>query len=589
MRTPARLSVFALCAATLWGCSCGDRSNKTAPRLEVPSGDGMTETLSLDFGSVQLGAKTVRTVQLDNAGNAGLNIQSFTVAEPFGTDTAAPLEVGIGQQAALAITFTPTQADQLISGTLTINSDDPNRPALAIALKGKGINGLARVSPAALAFGDVYLKETKSLTLTVTNAGSNALEIKAARLTGVPASVGGALEALQTTLMANASASATLTFAPLTAGAISGALELELSAEQGGVLSTPITGRGTEAVPRLCLKFDDTALESCTDAVATSLQVPFGTFCDARVFPPDAGPNPCVADGGTYGRGAKLYFRNEGNVPVAYSVQYNLLPGAAVRCDGGARTSDFDVSAVARFPDGGFINPTPVPTTQLPGQVTDPRPWESPSVDVRYTARSNCPAEASDQMFVIWTRQSEPPGTTRTPSTLFATFQGGSKLPSAVASGWSCGTAGAPATVPCEVDFFGVNNAGTAPLSVLGVELFVEIPDPFTDGGVQRVSCNQPSPDPDCQRFKWQVDPNTAAPHVLPATTVAGMATQLAIGKLVFGPQGSGTCTDGGFGAVVNKQYRLIAQVRTDDPYRPLVNAVVLGVAGPPPNRPCEP
>jgi hypothetical protein len=124
---------------------------------------------------------------------------------------------------------------------------------------------------------------------------------------------------------------------------------------------------------------------------------------------------------------------------------------------------------------------------------------------------------------------------------------------------------------------------------VQSVELFVEIPDPFTDGGVQLSSCSQPTPDPDCERFKWQIDPNTAAPHVLPESTVPGMATQLAIGKLVFGPQGAGSCTDGGFGAVVNKQYRLIARVRTDDPYRPLVNSVIQGVAAPPPNRPCEP
>ena len=277
----------------------------------------------------------------------------------------------------------------------------------------------------------------------------------------------------------------------------------------------------------------------------------------------------------------KLYFKNEGNVPVSYSLQYDALPYGSARCDGGSVASDFTFSNAPQLADGGQNPKFSVATTRLPMNATDPKPWETAPINITYRATSLCRDDAADQARVLWTRQGEPTGTTRMPGTLFLTLSGSSQLPRAVNSDWSCGTMGSPATLPCEAPFFGVNNGGDAPLKVTQVELWQEFPLTFGDGGGPTggifQACDPMNPSGDCAAFKWKQidggDPNQYAPHTLAAATSPSQPTQIVLGRLAFGE----ACLDGGLTSCPNTQFRLYAVISTDDPYGPKVVTKISG------------
>jgi hypothetical protein len=185
----------------------------------------------------------------------------------------------------------------------------------------------------------------------------------------------------------------------------------------------------------------------------------------------------------------------------------------------------------------------------------------------------------------LWSRRGDPLGTNRMPSTFFLTLGGKSKLPHGEASVWGCGSATTPATVPCEVEFYGVTNEGDAPLVVKGVDLYEEVIVSGVDGGGPNGGflqlCDFGNPYSDCQRFGWSAtdggDPNQHAPHVIGPATGPTTPGKQPIGRLVFGPHGSGCLTDGG--ACPGTNYRIFAKVLTGDPYQPEVLVQVTGSA----------
>lgn len=575
------LSSLALVAA----CECGPKTNARLPKLELPASDGSELTL-FDFGQVQVGATTTASIRVRNGGASLLTVSEATTAAPFGVVAAGlPLLVPAGDEGSFEITFSPTVADKRETGTLSLASDDPNRKSATVSLAGTGITAVARGSPSPLAFGDVYVGESKSVGLTITNAGSSALEVQAAAFQGAPPSVTANLQSLVGQIPGGMSKSVDVAWAPTSEGALAGAVQLTLLASQGGSLTVPLSGRGVQAVPRLCFKFDDTGLESCADATNVAVTLPVGSLCDNRLYgQADAGALQCTTLTGQ--RSGKLYVKNDGNVQVRYSVQYQPLPYANVRCSGQSTLPDFLFS---NTPDAGAASYT-VASATLPAMVTDMKPWESAPVSVTYRPLSYCREDSADQARILWTRQGEPAGTSRQPGTMFLTLTGASRLPRGLPADLGFGAPGSPATVPFSQDFIGVVNAGDAPLIVTAVELWEELLPPPTgpDGGAldgggpnggifQLCGANLNS---DCARFAWTTDggdPNLRAPLVLDAGT-ATTPSQAVLGRLTFAPNGSGSCVNNGV-ACPNQLYRIYAVVRTNDPYAPAVVTRLSGVA----------
>lgn len=566
------------------GCDCGPGTRKNSPTLEVIAPDGTLDRMNVDFGFVQVNIKGVQKVRVRNSGNAQLSITEATaMPAQFGIDDPRPIEIAAGDETMLSFTFTPTVPDQRITGTMTFTTNDSAHATYTLQLAGQGITAVAKPFPTMLAFGDVYVGASKALTLTLTNAGGNALPVIGAMIAGGPAGVSGDFTTLtNASIPAGGSETVTVTFAPTAAmtGPISGALVIQIDAASGGNVTVPITGRATQALPRMCFKFDDQPMETCTDQITNNLNLSFGAQCDNHIY---------TCAGATAQRTGKLYFRNEGNIPLPYSVRYRPYIYTSSRCgaDAGADLSDFVFSNVA-VPDGGAPAELNVATTTLPSAETDPKPWETAPITVTYRASSRCLAEGADQAQVLWTRQ-DPPTTmpARLPATLFATLTGNSLLPNAKPIPVNLGQAMSPAPAPTQITLELVLNQGQAPLTLTSVELWEELPAFLPDGGSYDGGgpeggilsmCNPSSPvyaDSDCARFQWV--PNESPARYLPVTLDGG-ATAQNPSKTVVGKMSVGCLADGGSCPPAATRYKVIAMVNTSDPYASRVAVPIIAI-----------
>lgn len=551
------LSRFLLSVVVTWlaSCSCDDRIRRTFPKIEVLDDMG-AERLSVDFGQVQLNATATSKLRIRNSGTAALNITEVTFSNmKFGNGETLPVTLSPNGEVQFSFTFKPTEPDLREMGTATLKCDDPSRPTVQVTLLGTGIAAVATVMPRTLDFGEVYLNESKALDLTLTNAGSNVLDVTAAMLN--PATVPGLtgdLMPLRTSLMAGAAARTTFTFAPMVTGDLAATIELTLS---GGLdpIRVTVRGKAIEAVPRVCFKFDDSPLETCTDRTMTMLQFPFGALCDNRLFPADGGRACITADGGTAAssRGGRLYVRNEGNTPVSYALNLNLQAGG--RCTDAGSNIDFEFSN-APSPDAGRFM---VPTVRLPNVVADPKPWESAPIAVTYRPSSNCRDDGADQAQVFWTRQGEPPATNRLPQAAVVILTGQSSLPRGVPFDLNITLGGMVTSV--SQPYNGISNLGDAPLTLRGGTIWQG--EFLLDGGTGATPFEECQPDSTagaCAFFWWATPPTF--PQTLSGTPVASQPVTRVLGQIGFGRR------DAGFAAPqIGTMYRAFAVFETDDPY----------------------
>lgn len=563
MRTPHFVAVFAVAQlVTLSACDCGQRTTQRFPQIVVIDATS-TEVTSLDFGKVQLGTTATKTIRIRNSGPALLTVTKADFSKPvFGASTPVPTNVGVSEDIDFALTFTPATADLRETGTVTLSSNDPAHPTVQLSLSGTGVAAVALVEPAQLDFGEVYVTERKSLTVNITNTGSNDLQVQSAALVGAPASVTSDLTSLTKVFKAGESASAVIQFAPTATDTVAGTLDITFGSNLG-TKHLALKGQGIQALPRLCLKFDDSALEQCTDGTTTLIMANMGTLCDNRLYPADGGQGCPAPDGGIapWSRKAALYFRNEGNTPVSYTVRYEAQAGP--KCDGGSSV-DFEFAGA---PDAG-----PTWTTaqvKLPTAVTVAKPWETAPVALTYRPASSCRDDAADQARVTWTRQAEPAGTNRPPPSLILLLTGGSMLPRAVPQDITMS-----GTLPLHSDYYGVGNAGEAPLQVSDVRLFQA--EYLADGGRgtgpdYAAGLCQGASGGDCRYFTWAVGGAPVLPKTLGGTTNSGAPTKTLLGTIVFGADSTGL--------IPHRDYFIYAVATTNDPYAPLIVSRVRGTS----------
>lgn len=547
---PALLALFVV---VLPACSCDDRVKRTFPKLEVIDEMG-NERGAIDFGQVQLNTTSTARIRMRNSGTAVLTISEATFSNSkFTSGETLPALIEQNGELMFAFNFKPTEPDLREMGTVTLKTDDPQRQTVQISLFGTGIAAVATVMPRTLDFGEVYVGEDKSLDVTLTNAGSNELQVTAATLTpAMPAGLSGSLTPLQTTLTAGSSAKATLKFAPTMTGDLSATIDITLG---GGLdpLRVTIRGKAIEAVPRVCFRFDDSAMETCTDRMTTTLQFPFGSLCDNRLFPADGGIRCQSGDGGTVAsaRSGRVYVRNEGNTPVSYSFNLNLLAGG--RCDAGTGI-DFQFSN-APAPDAGRFM---VATAKLPNQVSDPKPWETAPVTVTYRPTSQCRDDAADQAQLFWSRQNEPLGTNRLPQSFVVILNGQSLLPRGVSSDINISLSGQVTSVT--QNYNGLSNLGDAPLTIRTAQLWQA--SFLADGGTGTEPFEEclSGAGGACRFFWWSTPPTL--PTQLNGTPSPSQPVTRVLGQIGFGQQ------DGGLVAPqVGTAYRVFAVFETDDPY----------------------
>lgn len=153
----------------------------------VPSLKISPETI--DLGAVKLGDSALRTVQIENTGEADLTIAEMALygsgVEFLSIEAQAyPLILAPGTSAEIPMSLRML-LPKSVNCSLTIRSNDPNSPTKMIPVKGAVLAQDISVRPALLNFGNLLVGSTSSrLTVSVTNQGGNYLNIGGLTIAG---------------------------------------------------------------------------------------------------------------------------------------------------------------------------------------------------------------------------------------------------------------------------------------------------------------------------------------------------------------------------------------------------------------------
>lgn len=149
----------------------------TSPRLQV-------DPVSLNFGTVVIGESRTQTLSIRNGGTAPLTVTGIVSdSARFTVEGAFPLTVVPGGTQQVTVRYSPSgTGGQTQTGTLTVSSNDAVTGPVTIGLTGQGsFVELPKVridaTPSTLDFGDVNSGQTKDLTLSIRNSGTDPLVV----------------------------------------------------------------------------------------------------------------------------------------------------------------------------------------------------------------------------------------------------------------------------------------------------------------------------------------------------------------------------------------------------------------------------
>ena len=97
----------------------------------------VVDPTSIDFGKVLVGVAAQQTLTISNEGTADLIVSDVTVDNRAFEVDPTSLTVPADSSLPVSVTFTPG-SEGLISGTLSIFSDDPDDPTVEVPLSGTG-------------------------------------------------------------------------------------------------------------------------------------------------------------------------------------------------------------------------------------------------------------------------------------------------------------------------------------------------------------------------------------------------------------------------------------------------------------------
>jgi hypothetical protein len=206
---------------------------------------------SLAFGSQAVGSSTPtpKTVTMKN--NLSTMMSGITIAasgnySTTGGGTTCMATLGFGASCTISVTFAPT-ANGSIDGAVTVTYGGTYSPQ-EVKLTGTGTGGGTsplKFTPASLAFTSQGVGSTSAgKTVTVQNISASSVTFSSIATSGNFAAVGGATTPCSntSTLIAGASCTLSVTFAPSIAGAIQGALVISDNATSVSQQVVNLTG-----------------------------------------------------------------------------------------------------------------------------------------------------------------------------------------------------------------------------------------------------------------------------------------------------------------------------------------------------------
>ncbi len=227
----------------------------TSPTTVLLTGTGVEPLASPDLTQIDFGLQRVglpsqlRSVVLSNPGTFPLTVTGVSASAPFAVIGATSFVVQPNGSTVINVQFTPS-IEGVASGTLTIEHDATGTPT-TVALQGTGTIAELDASPAALTFGEIRVGTTSATQpITVRNLGLAPLTISSAT-----ASAGFVISGLTfpRNVLPNASVTFAVAFAPTTAGAASGSVEIAttVGAKSVAVSATAVTAALTSDVATL--------------------------------------------------------------------------------------------------------------------------------------------------------------------------------------------------------------------------------------------------------------------------------------------------------------------------------------------------
>lgn len=198
---------------------------------------------SVSFGSVAVGNSSLISVTLTNTGTGSVAISSGSASgSGFSMTGLSAANLSAGQSTSFNVKFAPTAAGAA-SGSVSIVSNAPGSP-LAIPLSGTATQsqpGLT-INPTNVPFGNISVGSNASQNVTLTNSGNAVVNITGATASGTGFGLSG-LGAQS--LNPGASVTFAATFAPTTAGNVTGSISISSNAPNSPAVIT-LSGAGIQ-------------------------------------------------------------------------------------------------------------------------------------------------------------------------------------------------------------------------------------------------------------------------------------------------------------------------------------------------------
>ena len=200
-----------------------------------------------NFGTVSSNSSNSQTITLSNTGSASVAVSQVNVSGTgFSVSgmSGLPMTINAGANKTFNVVFAPTTSGSA-SGTVQVVSNAPNSP-ISIALSGSGQTAtqLLSANPSSFNFNNVNDGSSASVNVTLSNTGNSNVMISGVIATGAGFSASGVAGM---TLAPNQTATLVITFAPTTAGAVTGSVAVSSNASNSPTVN--LAGTGVQATP----------------------------------------------------------------------------------------------------------------------------------------------------------------------------------------------------------------------------------------------------------------------------------------------------------------------------------------------------
>lgn len=258
------LGLTIILASIIGAASCGLAGTPATTTSSSGSGtkaELSASTTNVTFGDVTVGNQNSQPILLQNVGSAMLTFSQVAVAGAGFSETGLSTSTTIapGGSTTFTVAFAPSSA-VAISGSVTLTTNG-TPSVLVIDLSGTGTAaalGLS-VSATTLSFGNVSDGTSSSLPLTLKNTGNANLTVQEITVSGAGFSASGIANG--TVMTAGQSLPLTVTFAPTSAGTVSGASLTITSQASNSPATVTLSGTGMHVVK---LQWVDTSTGSVT-------------------------------------------------------------------------------------------------------------------------------------------------------------------------------------------------------------------------------------------------------------------------------------------------------------------------------------